>query len=420
MTDHRLELIAAGLLAISVIHTFMSGAIRRWGNRYREGSIAENFFHLFGEVEIVFGLWAAVLLLCVAVLLGSGEAIRYAETRNFTEPLFVLAIMTTASTRPVIAIAAMLIDAVSRALPLAKSLRGYVACLVVGPLLGSFITEPAAMTLTALILRDRYFQGTSSRFMHLTLAVLFVNVSIGGALTSYAAPPVLMVASKWGWDTPFMLQAFGWKVILAVCINALGAAFYLRRELSKSRAGAGVILGRTPLWLILIHLLFLGLIVGTAHHPVIFVGFFLFFLGVYEITREYQDELQIKPALLVAFFLGGIVLLGGMQTWWLQPILLKMDSLALFVGATGLTSITDNAALTYLGAQVEGVSESFKYALVAGALAGGGLTVIANAPNPAGYAILQSSFGPEGIHPLNLLASAIAPTLVAMGCLWFL
>ena len=58
---------------------------------------------------------------------------------------------------------------------------------------------------------------------------------------------------------------------------------------------------------------------------------------------------------------------------------------ALFFGAAALTAITDNAALTYLGSLVEDISDQSKYSLVAGAVAGGGLTVIANAPNPAGF-----------------------------------
>jgi molybdate transport system substrate-binding protein len=92
----------------------------------------------------------------------------------------------------------------------------------------------------------------------------------------------------------------------------------------------------------------------------------------------------------VAFFLAGLVVLGGLQQLVAAAALTGMEPLALFFGATALTAITDNAALTYLGSLVEGVSDEFKYALVAGAVAGGGLTVIANAPNPAGVAILQS------------------------------
>ena len=50
---------------------------------------------------------------------------------------------------------------------------------------------------------------------------------------------------------------------------------------------------------------------------------------------------------------------------------------------------------------------------MAGAVTGGGLTIIANAPNPAGAAILKGQFADETIHPLGLLAAALPPTLVA-------
>jgi hypothetical protein len=80
----------------------------------------------------------------------------------------------------------------------------------------------------------------------------------------------------------------------------------------------------------------------------------------------------------------------------------------------------DNAALTYLGSQVEGLQEFSKYSLVAGSVVGGGLTVIANAPNPAGIGILGSSFGDDGVKPSRLLLYALPPTLIAAICFWFL
>ena len=116
----------------------------------------------------------------------------------------------------------------------------------------------------------------------------------------------------------------------------------------------------------------------------------------------------------MAFFLGGLVVLGGLQQWWLQPLLMKMDANAVFFGATALTAITDNAALTYLGSLVEGLSDEFKVALVAGAVTGGGLTVIANAPNPAGVSILRGKFDDGAISPLGLLIGALPPTVVAI------
>ncbi|HEY3698554.1 MAG TPA: putative Na+/H+ antiporter, partial [Spongiibacteraceae bacterium] len=304
----------------------------------------------------------------------------------------------------------------ARSLPLPRPLAFYFAALAFVPLLGSFITEPAAMTLAALILRDRFFSaGISTKLKYGTLGVLFVNISIGGTLTHFAAPPVLMVASKWHWDFAFMLSTFGWKAALAVGINALAATLFFAKELARIEAREKVDApARVPAALIILHVLFLALVVMFAHHPAAFMGLFLFFLGIAQAYEAYQDRLILREGLLVAFFLAGLVVLGGQQQWWLQPLLLSMSNNTVFFGATALTAITDNAALTYLGSLVEGLSDSFKYALVAGAVAGGGLTIIANAPNPAGVAILKGDFADQTINPLGLLLSALPPTAIAL------
>jgi Na+/H+ antiporter NhaD/arsenite permease-like protein len=297
----------------------------------------------------------------------------------------------------------------------------YLASLIIGPLLGSFITEPAAMTVTALLLRDRYFTtDVSDGFRYATLAVLFVNISIGGTLTPFAAPPILMVAGPWQWDFSFMISQFGWKALVAVIINAVLATVYFYRELKNSKADSVAMLPPVPTWLCALHIAALAAIATVMHHPVVFMSMFLYFLGLTVVTRQYQDELQLKGSLLVGFFLAGLVILGGPQKWWLEPLISHMKPLPLFAGATFLTAFTDNAAITFLGSRLPNVSEAFKYALVAGAVSGGGLTVIANAPNPAGFSILQSKFGPEGISPTGLFRAALIPSLIAMICFWFL
>jgi hypothetical protein len=377
---------------------------------------------LLGEVEIVFGFWAGVLVLGITILKSGKEAIGYVDGVNFTEAVFVFVVMSVAGTRPVIDFASRLIGAVARVLPMPGTLSFYLVALVVGPLLGSFITEPAAITVTALILRERFMTAESSdRFKYATLAVLFTNVSIGGLLTSFAAPPVLMVATAWQWDFRHMMAHFGWKAAIAVLINASLAAGFFRKEIGTPSTENGASARPfAPFWMSVVHLLFLALIVATPHHVPFFLAVFLFFLGFTTVTREHQDDLNLKGSLLVAFFLGGLVVLGGLQTWWLAPLIRNLRALPLFLGAAGLTAFTDNAALTFLGSQIPNVSEEFKYALVAGAVAGGGLTVIANAPNPAGFAILGESFGPAGISPVQLFKTALIPVGVAMLCLWAL
>ena len=283
--------------------------------------------------------------------------------------------------------------------------------------MGSFIAEPAAMTLAALLLRDGlYSQPISDRLKYAVLGVLFVNVSIGGTLTPYAAPPVLMVANAWGWDLAFMFLHFGDKVALAVVINAVGLVLLFGRELKSLPPLAGPTEAQPPMLVTSIHVLLLAGIVVFAHHPAVFLSLFMLFLGFTAAYERYQSPLILREGLLVAFFLAGLVVLGGQQQWWLEPLLLKMDANAVFFGATALTAITDNAALTYLGSLVQGLSDEFKYALVAGAVTGGGLTIIANAPNPAGASILKGKFADQSIHAGGLLMAAMAPTIVALLC----
>jgi hypothetical protein len=422
MAPTAFEILATVLFVLAVLHTFLIKKFHHLATRCRSGSVQANSLHLLGEIEIVFGIWAGFLLAFLFVFKGQVHGIEYLEGLNFTEPVFVFAIMTVAATRPVIQFATSLIGVCSRFVFLPTRVAFYLISLILGPLLGSFITEPASMTVTALILRDRYFTAkVSDRFRYTTLAVLFVNVSIGGTLTPFAAPPVLMVASPWSWNLSYMISHFGYKALIAVVINSVLATVYLYREIrdTKEESPNGA-QPRVPGWLCVLHLGALAAIAMVMHHPVVFMGVFLYFLGLTVVTRQYQDELQLKGSLLVAFFLAGLVVLGGPQRWWLEPLIGTLNPLALFGGATVLTAFTDNAAITYLGAQIPNVSEAFKYALVAGAVSGGGLTVIANAPNPAGFSVLRSSFGPEGIGPAGLFKAAIIPTVIAMVSFWFL
>ena len=413
MEPTPLHWIAAALFGIALLHTFSTKQFERLSHRFPRHA---GLFHLLGEVEVVFGFWAMVLIVAMALVGGGAQALQYAESRNYTEPLFVFVVMVIAASRPVLRTVVALVDTAARWLPLPTPMANAWLGLAAVPLLGSLITEPAAMTIAALMLAPQIFRtGVPERLKYLALGVLFVNVSIGGTLTSYAAPPVLMVASTWQWDSAFMLATFGWKAAVAVLVNATACTFVLRRHLPHASALEA---GRqaqppVPAAVACVHILLLAGVVLFAHHPVVFLGLFLMFLGFAQAYDRHQSPLILKEALLVGFFLAGLVVLGGMQQWWLQPIVSGLEPLALFAGALGLTAITDNAALTYLGSLIEGISAPAKYMLVAGAVAGGGLTVIANAPNPAGVALLKRGFADETIGAGGLLLGALGPTAVA-------
>ena len=408
-----IRIIAAILFAFALLHTFAAKSFEIMARRHPPHA---GLLHLLGEVEVVFGFWAFVLIIVMALVVGGTEAVAYAESRQYTEPLFVFVIMVVAASRPVLEMVQRLISTLARLLPGRMARLQVWLGLALVPVLGSLITEPAAMTLAALMLAPQIFrQGIPEKLKYAALGVLFVNISIGGTLTSYAAPPVLMVAEVWNWDSAFMATHFGWKAALAVAINATAVTFALRKHIADlASADAQAVAAPVPTLVSIIHLALLAMVVAFAHHPVIFVGVFLFFLGFAQAYERHQSPLILKEGLLVGFFLAGLVVLGGMQQWWLQPIVSSLAPTALFFGAMGLTAITDNAALTYLGSLIDGMSDAAKYMLMAGAVAGGGLTVIANAPNPAGVALLRPGFDNESIGAGGLLLGALPPTLVAV------
>lgn len=414
MNPSTLEIIATSLFGIAILHTFSTAIFGKLSHKHPAHA---GLFHLLGEVEVVFGFWALILMLSIYFLDSADAAVHYISEQNYTEPMFVFVVMVVAASKPILSISTTCIEWLSKFLCLVLRIQPHTAVffisLSVVPLFGSFITEPAAMTLAALLLRDRFYKaGMDPLLQYGTIGVLFVNVSIGGTLTNFAAPPVLMVASTWEWTTAFMFSHFGYRAIIAVLFNAIVVTMIFHKKLPSAVAEQTT--ESMPVSVILIHLIFLAAVVSFAHYPPVFMWLFLFFLGYTQAYSKYQNPLILRESLLVAFFLAGLVVLGSLQKWWLQPILESMSPAAAFYGTAGLTALTDNAALTYLGSLVEGTSEEFRIALVAGAVTGGGLTVIANAPNPAGLAILRDFFPNRTVSALNLLLAATLPTITAI------
>ena len=432
--------LATGVFLLAIFHTFATARFAALAHRVQHRhdaradaeqrppspSLMAELLHFLGEVEVVFGLWAIVLLAATTIY-GGWEAAKhyFNDTVNYTEPLFVVVIMALASTRPVVGFAESALRRLASAGG-ATPAAWWVTILTIGPILGSFITEPAAMTISALLLARQFYDlQPSMRLRYATLGVLFVNVSIGGTLTQFAAPPVLMVARPWGWDIPFMLVNFGWRAIAAIVVSTLLYYVLFRGELRALAARApvpdvdqpdeeasGASLLPVPPWIVVAHLAFMAWTVFTAHYPALFLGGFLFFLGFARATSPYQSRIELKTPLLVGFFLAGLVIHGGLQGWWIAPLISRLPESPLFLGATALTAINDNALITYLATLVPNLGDELKLAVVQGAVVGGGLTVIANAPNPAGQALLGRFFG-GAVSPLGLLAAAIGPTVIA-------
>lgn len=439
---HRVQvepfnLVATILFLCAVIHAFLTHRFRHMAHvieerheaahKESEGKtpicMSARVLHFLGEIEAVFGIWVLPLCIWMAIEKGPSIATGYLNSKvSYTEPIFVVVIMAISGTRPVLQLAENIMGRLA-ALGGGTIKAWWFSILTLGPLMGSFITEPAAMTICAMLLARQFYKlKPNPRFAYATLGLLFVNISVGGTLTHFAAPPVLMVAGKWGWDTMFMLTHFGWIAAIGIILSNVAYFAVFRKNFEKLQGGLEALGGQTtiteariPVWVTVGHLLFMALAVKWAHYPVLLIGSFLFFLAFFEITEDFQGAFQLRSPILVGFFLAGLVIHGGLQQWWIAPVLSSLSEIPLMFGSIVLTAFNDNAAITYLSTLVPGLTESMKQAVVQGAVIGGGLTVIANAPNPAGQSILNDFFE-DGIGPMGLLLGALLPTVVQIIC----
>jgi hypothetical protein len=539
------NLVATLIFFCAIIHTFLTSKFLAIGHKWehdheekrKQGLVDKHsvhhgaeLFHFLGEVEAVFGIWAIALAGSIFFFYDWKTLVNYISHRvNFTEPLFVVVIMTLASTRPILKLSETIMWKIANLLG-GTLTAWWFTILTLGPLLGSLITEPAAMTISALLLAHKLYDlEPSDKFKYATIGLLFVNISVGGTMTHFAAPPVLMVAGPWDWGMGHMILNFGWKALVGILISNGIYFLFFRKELFQLqeefalrslkdyiqqkylsqrvleaefdkiatvvhdemkltdifdqeignlventkrrledrlkdlhfeeivREGLDPALVKeafeqrfeeirllrmrqalpallpenqrpefrdphwderddpVPAWITIVHAFFMGWTIFNAHHPELFIPGLLFFLGFAQVTSPFQNRINLKPALLVGFFLGGLVIHGGVQGWWIAPVLGNLTEAPLMVVSTVLTAFNDNAAITYLSTLVPGFTDGLKYAVVAGAVAGGGLTVIANAPNPAGQAILKKYFI-DGVSPAGLVAGALLPTVIVWLC----
>ena len=527
------NLVATLIFLAAIVHTFLSSKFLFYAHKWKaehqkkieRGEVSESstklsaeIFHFLGEVEVVFGLWAVVLTAAIVLFYDWHTFVGYISGVNYTEPMFVVVIMTLASSRPILNLSEKIMSRVA-AIFKGTLAAWWLTIMTLGPILGSFITEPAAMTISAMLLARKFYDlNPSKKLKYATIALLFVNISVGGTLTHFAAPPVLMVAAPWDWNLAFMFTTFGWKAVIGIVLSNALVFFVFKKEILelerkfrlsilkteikeryihsdtlkndlkvaekrigddlhnefqriKDTAKASTMTGcemddmdcvlleetfeqefeelktqrmsvsvpgllprdkrpkltdpnwdersgDVPGWIIAVHVAFMVWTIVNAHYPAIFVSGMLFFIGFSHVTWPFQNNVNLKSPMLVGFFLGGLVIHGGLQGWWIAPVLGSLGELPLMLSATVLTAFNDNAAITYLSTLVPGFTDILKYAVVAGAVTGGGLTVIANAPNPAGQALLKNYFS-NGISPILLLAYALAPTIIMALCFVF-
>lgn len=430
ITMSRFNIATLMIFIAAIIHTFKAPKIQQVAKKIHEKNLQNpsfrseflsTIFHFLGEVEVIFGLWCIPLIICMICSFGWHGMVNYFHNTNYSEPIFVFVIMTIAATKPILILAENILGKIAK-IGHSSPAAWWLTILIISPMMGSFITEPAAITIGALLLAKQFYAyPISNTLKYATLGLLFVNVSVGGTLTHFAAPPILMVVNKWSLTLSDVFLQFGRHAAVGIILSTLLYYIIFRKEfnrLKRSVHSQPTESQTTIPWAItFVHLLFLLWTILNLHTPALILGGLIFFIGFSQATSRYQDKLNIRSPLLVGFFLAGLITHGGFQSWWLSPVLSSLGESTLFLGATMLTAFNDNAAITYLCSLVPSFSanHALQHAVLAGAVTGGGLTVIANAPNPAGQSILSPHFT-GGVSPLKLFLSAIIPTIIMAIC----
>lgn len=413
------NLFALIIFACAIMHTLFAPSIKAIAQTLGRGerrAVGKTFRYeivqFLGEVEVVFGFWTIPLLIGMASHFGFDEARSFVGELHFSEPLFIAVVMCLAATAPVSALFEWLVSQIAR--PFGGSPRAlWSLALTIGPWLGSLITEPAAIAMTAVFLtRTFYSQKPSQTLRYVTLALLFVNTSLGGIITSFAGHAIVIVAAKWGWNTSYMLAHFGWRATLLIIFNTVIMGFLFRSHF-KSIKGSRPRQRKLTWWVSLVHVALLAWILCNPTYPALFIGGFFLFLAFYRATKPHQEEINLRAPLLVCFFLGGLIVHVSLQGWWIEPLLSRLGRYELMSMASILTAFNDNATVTTLGNLVKSLTESGRHAVVFGAACGGGLTLMANAPNPVAQSLLSRYFTGGCVSPWRIILAAFPLSLIA-------
>jgi len=429
-TPFRVFTLVIFLLAIThtlLAHHFTSMAKKTARKHRGEVSILAEILYFLGEIEVVFALWVIPLVIVVTIFFGFGEMVEYLNSRIYVEPFFIVVVMSIASSRPIIKLAESGVKRIGRFFN--DSVQSWwVLILTVGPIFGSILTEAAAMTIAALLLKQKmYSRRPTKRLAYGTMGLMFVNFSVCGVLTNFAAPPAITLSRCWNWTAGDFFSQFGARVILGIIFVNLLYFTLFRKDFRKLKhqshkaeetEEADAHKGPVPAWITVTHLAFLGWTISMAHYVPIFLGSYLLYLGFHQATRMHQYRLNLKRPLMVGLFLAGLVIHGGFQGWWIDPLIGDLGFGAMMLTGTVLTAFNENTTVAYLACLLDDLQPKIQYALASGLVAGGGLTIMAHAPNPAGQALLRPFFK-GGISPWNLFLSALTPTLIFLGIFYF-
>lgn len=439
LSKFGIEIFTFIIFALAIIHAFLTHYFYALHEKYKikanRVSKQQKFYlslseicYFFSEIEIVFGFWIIPLVLGLFLFLGVQETLHYLTSRDYTYALYMAVVVAFVSTRPIIQCAERLLAYISR-LGGNSVKTWWWTILTLGPFLDIFLKEPGAMTITSILMAKTCFPFVKSRkFRYGTLALLFLNISLGGLFSPYTSRSLFLVAQLEKWDLAYTLMHFSWKALIVILLNTGLTYFVFRKKFPKDSSALLTFLENEkrehiPIWLTIIHLgLFLAIILSSEYPP-IFLGVFFIFIGIHKVTHHYQGHeqgpLQLKPAIAVGFFFASLLIHGELQEGWVLKFLSDLNFEGALAISTFLSSIIDNAIVLYFLDQIKPLKDPVLYAIIAGSLSAAALTVMANGPNLIGYTILKKFFG-GNISPFQLFLAGLPLTILSLLIFWVL
>lgn len=437
MSPTRFEIVATTIFLMAVIHTLLSPLLYNQAmllaQKKRVNRERWKFYHfssevllLLGEIEVIFGIWLVPLFIWFGINKGWSSLLAYLNGIDFTNPLYILVIVVAVGTRPIITFVERILEWIAR---LGGDTPGawWWTILTIAPLFGSAIKEPGAMAIASILLAKKFFAyHPSKKFCYATLALLLANVSVGGLLTSFSSLSLFNYAKKWDYTTWKTFSTIGWKAVIAIIVANFIYYLFFRKHFRRENFPKRVptlekdeVQTPTPVWITIVHILFVIAIAFTGEHAPLFMGIFLLFLGFHHATSFYQTPLKLKRAALLGFFFASLIIHGELQGWWVAPILENLSRFPTFIVSSLLSMFVDNATVSFIVIDVPQLDAIDRYLLITGTMAAGGLTVIASGSNPIGISILRSSFFGK-ISFLSLFLAALMPVGVFLTIFWFL
>lgn len=425
--QHPINLFFLACFILAILHTFAAHRFARQarhrGHRARAGtgivpesdrnSFWMNLLYFCGEVEVVFGVWCLVIFVAAGFRYGWDAVAAYIGSYDYSEAVYVAVALAMASTYPIMRFADKVLSGLAQ-LGGGTPLAWWALMLTIGPLLGSLIKESVAMTMVALLLGRHFFACRPSKpLAYATLGLLFTNISVSGLFTNFASSAIVILGAAWKWDTAYMWHTFGWKGIAGIAASNLVYFGLFHKELRQLKIPK-IEEDRkkeVPFWVTALHLAFLALITLSSSYAAIVLGGFVLYLGVYQATSAYQKFMDLREPLLIGFFLSSLILISGLQIWWIEPVVEGLPEHGLYVASLLLSAFTHNASNTLLYSHLPHLTDQVKYLLVSAALVGGGMTVMANGPNLMACSLLNKYFD-QDISFVWLLLSALAPVMI--------